>query len=76
MTATMLDMGMQLVGPAELTQLLGVGRTRLVQLSSRPDFPEPVAALVMGKVWALSQVQAWAAQNGRELKPLMRMRTG
>ena len=76
MTATMLDMGMPLVGPAELPQLLGVGRTRLVQLSSRPDFPAPVAALVMGKVWALSQVQAWAAQNGRELKPLMRMRTG
>ena len=70
MTATMFDMRIQLVGPAELTRLLGVSRTRLVQLSSRPDFPEPVAELVMGKVWALSDVQAWAGRNGRQLQPL------
>jgi prophage regulatory protein len=60
----------ELVGPAELLELLGVGRTRLVQLTQRSDFPEPVAELVMGKIWELSSVRAWAEQHGRELHPL------
>ncbi|HEY3630585.1 MAG TPA: DNA-binding protein [Jatrophihabitantaceae bacterium] len=76
MTATLLDVRMELVGPAELTQMLDVSRTRFAQLIARKDFPEPVADLVMGKIWALEDVRAWAAQTGRELQPLTKTKKG
>jgi predicted DNA-binding transcriptional regulator AlpA len=57
----------QLVGPAELIEMLGVGRTRYAQLIARPDFPAPVAELVMGNVWELADIRAWAKKSGREL---------
>lgn len=57
----------QLVGPAELIEMLGVGRTRYAQLIARPDFPAPVAELVMGNVWELADIRAWAKKNGRDL---------
>lgn len=60
----------RLVGSAELVRLLGVSRPRAYQLSSRADFPEPVAVLTMGKVWDLADVQQWADARGRTLLPL------
>jgi prophage regulatory protein len=65
---------LDLVGRAELLQLLGVSPTRLVQLTSRPeyDFPEPVAELIGGKIWLLDDVKAWAKTQGRTLHPLER----
>lgn len=68
MTATMLTV--ELVGPAELLHVLGVGRTRLAQLTARPDFPAPLAELTMGKVWDLEQVRTWATQTGRTLNAI------
>jgi hypothetical protein len=59
-----------LVGPAELAIMLGVSRQRVTALTDHRDFPEPYAKLIMGKVWALADVQAWAKKRGRKLYPL------
>lgn len=56
-----------LLGNAEIGRLLGVGRQRVSQLTSRPDFPTPRAVLAMGSIWTLSDVQAWADRVGRSL---------
>jgi prophage regulatory protein len=56
----------KLVGPAEIGIMLGgLSRQRVYQLTSRGDFPEPVAVLSNGKVWNHSDVRAWAKRNGR-----------
>ena len=57
----------QLAGAAEIAELLGVSRQRVTQLTSRPDFPEPVAVLAMGKVWALDDVKAWKLARDERL---------
>jgi predicted DNA-binding transcriptional regulator AlpA len=64
------DMTQQLVGAAELVQLLGVNRARAYQISRHPDFPPPVADLIGGKIWDLADVQTWADARGRVLHPL------
>jgi hypothetical protein len=60
-------MNMRLAGRAELMRLLGVSRTRAVQISDRADFPAPVDVLSMGNIWALDDVIAWAEKVGRTL---------
>lgn len=54
-----------LVGSAEIGTMLGVGRQRVQQLISRPDFPEPEVKLAMGKIWDRRKVETWARENGR-----------
>jgi predicted DNA-binding transcriptional regulator AlpA len=54
-----------LVGAAEIAAMLGVSRQRVQQLIARPDFPEPVVVLAMGKVWETKDVRAWAKARGR-----------
>lgn len=73
---TMRVVTLELVGAAELLQLLGVGRTRLGVLTARDDFPEPIAELVMGKIWDLADIRAWAEKTGRELKPITKTTKG
>jgi predicted DNA-binding transcriptional regulator AlpA len=57
----------QLVGAAEVAEILGVSRQRVTQLTSRPDFPAPVAVLAMGKVWTRDDVQTWADERDERL---------
>jgi prophage regulatory protein len=59
-----------LVGSAEITELLGVSRPRTFQITSGAGFPAPVQELKMGKIWRLSDVQAWAKRTGRQLNDL------
>jgi predicted DNA-binding transcriptional regulator AlpA len=56
---------LDLMGPAEIAKLLDVSRQRVTQLVAKPDFPEPVADLAMGKVWLSADVRAWGVRNGR-----------
>lgn len=49
----------RLYGAGEIQERLGVSRTRAYQVISRRDFPEPVAELMMGKVWLAEDVEAW-----------------
>lgn len=60
----------ELVGSGELGKLLGVGTARVQQLTRHKDFPAPIADLMMGKVWDLVDIRAWADSKGRELHPL------
>lgn len=57
-------------GFAEVVALFGVSRTRAAQLVAREDFPEPIAHLRMGKVWATSDLESWATERGRTLTVL------
>lgn len=59
---------MDLLGTAEIASLLGVSKQRVTALASRPDFPEPVAVLAMGKVWREDDLRQWAETQGRELQ--------
>ena len=58
-----------IVGSYEIGQMLGVGRQRVTQLTSRRDFPRPYAVLRMGQVWRRSAVEAWARKHGRLDEP-------
>lgn len=55
------------VGAAEIALLLGVSRQRVTQLTSRPDFPRPVATLAMGKIWRLDDVEEWSDARDERL---------
>ncbi len=57
----------ELVGMGELIKLMGVSRSRVSQMSIRPDFPRPLASLIMGSVWDLDDIVAWADKRGRTL---------
>lgn len=67
MTISTLDRVNELVGAAELVELLGLSRQRVHQLVTRDDFPAPVVTLAMGKVWSRDDVVAWAKATGREV---------
>jgi predicted DNA-binding transcriptional regulator AlpA len=54
-----------LMGAAEIAELFGVSRQRVQQLIGKADFPEPIAALAMGKVWASDAVRGWGVAVGR-----------
>jgi len=60
-----------LVGPAEIGRMFGgLSRQRVYQLTSRDDFPTPVAVLSTGKIWTHDDVVAYAERNGRSVHPL------
>jgi hypothetical protein len=64
---TFIGVRIKLAGRAELAKMLHVSRSRAVQLSEKPGFPEPLDVLTMGNVWALEDVIDWAARQGRIL---------
>ncbi|WUW42595.1 DNA-binding protein [Micromonospora rifamycinica] len=53
----------RLYGSAELQERLGVSRVRVVQLTSRTDFPEPFDRLAGGSVWLVEDVEAWITKH-------------
>lgn len=60
----------ELVGAAEIARRLKVSGREVVNAWRRRDnrgnpFPEPVAELEMGNVWAWADVEAWARRTGR-----------
>jgi prophage regulatory protein len=58
---------LRLLGPAEIGKRLGVGRTRVYQITQRRNFPLPVAELEMGNVWLAEDVEAWIREHRPEL---------
>jgi predicted DNA-binding transcriptional regulator AlpA len=63
---TLRDMD-HLVGPAEISRMLGVSRQRVSQLTALPDFPAPTVVLTMGSVWVTDEVREWAKNRGRQV---------
>ena len=50
----------RLMGAHEIRIRLGsVSRQRAYQITSRADFPKPLADLAQGKVWLAEDVEAW-----------------
>ncbi|GIE78477.1 hypothetical protein Aph02nite_44270 [Actinoplanes philippinensis] len=64
------------MGAHEIRERLGgVSRQRAYQITSRPDFPPPVANLAQGKIWHAKDVEAWMIAHDRPLtdtRPLPR----
>ena len=56
-----------LVGTVEIAQRLGVRDHNVVNMWRRrhPDFPQPVATLRHGRIWAWPDVEAWARKTDR-----------
>jgi len=57
----------RLVGVREIAKLLGTSRQRADQLVRTKGFPEPVAELASGRVWARSDVVRWAKIADRSI---------
>lgn len=57
----------EIVGATEIAQRLGVARPQTVHVwrYRYDDFPEPIAELAAGLVWAWSDVEKWARRTGR-----------
>lgn len=59
---------MRLVGAHEIRGMLGgVSKQRAYQITSRPDFPRPIAELGQGKVWRASDVERWIRKHRPDL---------
>lgn len=56
-----------ILGSAEVAELLEVSKQRLTQLSRRADFPVPVVRLASGPVWVRAAIEAFL--EGWERKP-------
>ena len=54
---------MRLMGAQEIRTRLKVSRQRADQLMKRPDFPEPVAVLGMGRIWRTEDIEKWIAEH-------------
>ena len=57
-----------LLGLAEVADLLGTTRRNAIRWTQRDDFPEPIARLRATPVWERRDVERWAKQrkpNGR-----------
>lgn len=54
---------LELVGSAEIQDMLCLSRQRIDQLSRDPSFPKPVAELAI-RVWRRSDVEEWALEKG------------
>jgi prophage regulatory protein len=44
-------------------RLGGISRQRTYQITSRTDFPKPVADLEQGKVWLAEDVETWISAH-------------
>ena len=64
----------ELMGIAEIADLIGRTRQRAWQITTTPGFPEPVQTLTMGKVWRATDVRDWVLTNPR--RPLVGDRPG
>lgn len=58
---------MELVGAAEIADMLGVSRQRVHQLAAKPGFPAPVARLSAGMFWRRHDIERWMQDDGRAL---------
>jgi hypothetical protein len=59
----------QLVGATEIALRLGVNKSTVVHdwRYRYPEFPEPIASLAGGFIWAWPDVEKWAKATGRTI---------
>ncbi len=57
---------LELVGVAEIAELLGVTRQRVDAIArTHEDFPAPVAEIAAGRIWLRDEIEALARRAGR-----------
>ena len=67
----------QLLGVAEIAELLGVTRQAASHWRERhADFPSPIASLRSGPVWELPAILSWAQDHGLAIKSSIPETTG
>lgn len=54
-----------LVGLAEIAELVGVGRNTVDQWRRRGILPDPLTTVSGNPVWARQDIEAWALESGR-----------
>lgn len=57
-----------LLGPAEIAELLGFTRGTVYVMGSRGQLPEPDQVNASGKLWKQSTIKAWAVETGRQVR--------
>jgi predicted DNA-binding transcriptional regulator AlpA len=58
-----------LVGVAEIADLLGISRQRVNRIvQTHTDFPSPIAELTAGRIWRQSAIEEWAASHDRTIE--------
>ena len=57
------------MGVAELCYMLDLTRARVSQIVQQPDFPDGIERR-MGQVYWMEDIQAWAKDKARKLRPL------
>ena len=55
----------ELVGVAEISELLGVEPATVTKWAQRGILPEPDLVLSIGKIWIVETVIEWARETGR-----------
>lgn len=60
----------QVVALAELTLMLGVTKTRAMQISRKAEFPTPLGELSVGRVWSYEAVVDFCRATGRKVHPI------
>jgi predicted DNA-binding transcriptional regulator AlpA len=55
--------GRNLLGLAEVAELLGTTRRNAIRLTGLPDFPEPIVRLRATRVWKRADVARWAKRR-------------
>jgi len=59
--------GRRMLGPGDLSPLLGVSRQRMKELAAQAWFPAPAVQLSRSAVWKMGDIQQMASQTGRTL---------
>jgi predicted DNA-binding transcriptional regulator AlpA len=57
------------MGAGEIARRLGLSRQRVQQLAERDDWPEPYDELAMGRVWRISDIEAWIRRQRADQQP-------
>ena len=55
----------ELIGLAEVAEILGVVKRQAIRFARRPSFPPPVAHVRATRIWLRSEVAAWGREHGR-----------
>ncbi|GAB1641324.1 helix-turn-helix transcriptional regulator [Krasilnikovia sp. MM14-A1259] len=67
----MVGVRLHLMGTHEIrVRLGGVSRQRTYQITSRRDFPRPIAESEQGKVWLADDVETWMSAHRPRLSEL------
>ncbi|WP_430783913.1 helix-turn-helix transcriptional regulator [Actinoplanes sp. G11-F43] len=61
---------LNLMGSHEIgVRLGGANRQRVYRITTRRDFPAPVAVLKMGAVWRAEDVERWIEEHPDDARP-------